>query len=73
MSTKGNPTGRPVHCELPVEDQARAADLSAKVFGWSIRQWEGAPYWPAGTGPDSESGRGSRMGLFEDDESAVME
>jgi predicted enzyme related to lactoylglutathione lyase len=46
-----------------VEDQARAADFYEKVFGWDIQQWEGAPYWLATTGPDTEAGINGALGL----------
>jgi predicted enzyme related to lactoylglutathione lyase len=53
---------RPVHFELPVEDQARASGFYSKVFGWDIQQWEGAPYWLATTGPDAEAGINGALG-----------
>lgn len=53
---------RPVHFELPVEDQARAAAFYETVFGWDIQQWEGAPYWLATTGPDTEPGINGALG-----------
>jgi len=58
---------RPVHFELPVEDQARAAGFYEKVFGWDIQQWEGAPYWLATTGPDTEAGINGALGLKSED------
>lgn len=58
---------RPVHFELPVEDQTRAADFYAKVFGWDLQQWEGAPYWLATTGPDAEPGINGALGLKSED------
>ena len=58
---------RPVHFELPVEDQARAAAFYAKVFGWDIQQWEGAPYWLATTGPDTEAGINGALGQKSED------
>jgi predicted enzyme related to lactoylglutathione lyase len=58
---------RPVHFELPVEDQARAAAFYEKVFDWDIQQWEGAPYWLATTGPDSEAGINGALGQKSED------
>ena len=58
---------RPVHFELPVEDQARAASFYGKVFGWDIQQWEGAPYWLATTGPDTEAGINGALGQKSED------
>lgn len=54
---------RPIHFELPVEDQARAAAFYRATFGWQIQQWEGAPYWLATTGADSEPGINGALGL----------
>jgi predicted enzyme related to lactoylglutathione lyase len=47
---------RPVHFELPVDDHGRAAAFCGSVFGWDIRQWEGAPCRLVTSGPDSEPG-----------------
>lgn len=47
---------RPIHFEIPVDDAARAADFYEKVFGWKLARWEGAPYWLAATGEESEAG-----------------
>jgi len=58
---------RPVHFELPVEDQARAAAFYETVFGWGIQQWEGAPYWLATTGPDTEPGINGALGQRSED------
>lgn len=58
---------RPIHFELPVEDQARAAAFYEKVFGWDIQQWEGAPYWLATTGPDTEAGINGALGEKSED------
>ncbi|RZV39826.1 MAG: VOC family protein [Acidimicrobiia bacterium] len=58
---------RPVHFELPVVDQARAAAFYEKVFGWDIQQWEGAPYWLATTGPDTEAGINGALGQKSED------
>ena len=54
---------RPVHFEIPVYDQARAAAFYQGVFGWEIQQWEGAPYWLATTGPDDRPGINGALGL----------
>ena len=54
---------RPVHFELPVDDQARAATFYRSVFGWDIHQWEGAPYWLANTGPDDQPGIHGALGV----------
>lgn len=53
---------RPVHFEIPVDDQARAASFYESTFGWEIQQWEGAPYWLATTGPDEEPGINGALG-----------
>lgn len=53
---------RPVHFELPVEDQPRATGFYETVFGWDIQQWEGVPYWLATTGPDTEAGINGALG-----------
>lgn len=58
---------RPVHFELPVEDQTRAAAFYEQVFGWDLQQWEGAPYWLATTGPDTEAGINGALGLKSED------
>jgi len=58
---------RPIHFELPVEDQARAAAFYQEAFGWEIQQWEGAPYWLATTGPDSEPGIDGALGQKTED------
>ncbi len=58
---------RPVHFELPVEDQARAAAFYENVFGWDIQQWEGAPYWLVTSGPDSEPGINGALGQKSED------
>ena len=58
---------RPVHFELPVVDQVRAAAFYRNVFGWDIQQWEGAPYWLATTGPDSEPGINGALGRKSED------
>ena len=63
---------RPVHFELPVVDQARAAAFYEKVFGWDIQQWEGAPYWLATTGPDTEAGINGALGEKSEDFSVPM-
>ncbi|NNL98483.1 MAG: VOC family protein, partial [Acidimicrobiia bacterium] len=63
---------RPVHFELPVVDQARAAAFYEKVFGWDIQQWEGAPYWLATTGPDTEAGINGALGQKSEDLSVPM-
>ncbi len=54
---------RPVHFEIPVDDQARAAAFYTAAFGWEIQQWEGAPYWLATTGPDDQPGIHGALGL----------
>lgn len=54
---------RPVHFELPVEDQSRAAAFYEKVFAWDIQQWEGAPYWLITSGPDTEPGINGALGV----------
>ena len=53
---------RPVHFELPVDDQDRATTFYRTVFGWEIQQWEGAPYWLITSGPDSEPGINGAIG-----------
>ncbi len=58
---------RPIHFELPVEDQARAAAFYEKVFAWEIQQWEGAPYWLVTSGPDSEPGIDGALGQKSED------
>ncbi|MBT8192932.1 MAG: VOC family protein [Acidimicrobiia bacterium] len=63
---------RPVHFELPVVDQGRAAAFYEKVFGWDIQQWEGAPYWLATTGPDTEAGINGALGQKSEDFSVPM-
>ena len=53
---------RPIHFEIPVDDQERAAAFYRSVFGWDIQQWEGAPYWLATTGPDDQPGINGALG-----------
>ena len=53
---------RPVHFELPVDDQARAAAFYESVFGWEIQQWQGAPYWLVTSGPDDLPGINGALG-----------
>lgn len=53
---------RPVHFEIPVDDQARAAAFYESVFGWDIQQWEGAPYWLVTTGADDRPGINGALG-----------
>lgn len=53
---------RPVHFEIPVDDQVRAAEFYRSVFGWDIQQWEGAPYWLVSTGPEDQPGINGALG-----------
>lgn len=38
-----------------------------KLFGWDVQKWEGAPYWLATSGPNSEPGINGALGLWSDD------
>ena len=48
---------RVVHFELPAENPERAIDFYTKVFGWTIKKWDGPmDYWLVMTGPDDQPG-----------------
>jgi len=48
---------RVIHFEIPADDPARAVAFYERVFGWTIRKWEGPmEYWLVKTGPDEKPG-----------------
>ena len=48
---------RPIHFEIPADDPQRAVDFYSKVFGWTIKKWDGPmEYWMVTTGKAPEPG-----------------
>jgi len=48
---------RPIHFEIPADDTQRAVDFYSKVFGWTIKKWDGPmEYWMVITGSDDQPG-----------------
>ena len=48
---------RPIHFEIPAENPQRAIDFYTKVFGWTIKKWDGPmEYWMITTGKSPEPG-----------------
>jgi predicted enzyme related to lactoylglutathione lyase len=47
-------SGRVVHFEIPYDDQERARQFYADVFGWTVSPLDGMRYLLATTGPSDE-------------------
>ena len=48
---------RPIHFEIPADNPQRAVDFYSKVFGWTIKKWDGPmEYWMVTTGKAPEPG-----------------
>jgi predicted enzyme related to lactoylglutathione lyase len=48
---------RPIHFEIPADNPQRAVDFYSKVFGWTIKKWDGPmEYWMITTGKAPEPG-----------------
>ena len=48
---------RPIHFEIPADDTQRAVDFYSKVFGWTIKKWDGPmEYWLISTGAKDKPG-----------------
>jgi predicted enzyme related to lactoylglutathione lyase len=48
--------GRIVHFELPYDDEARAREFYAQLFGWNLESYPGMDYTMVTTGPTGEQG-----------------
>ncbi len=48
---------RVTHFELPADDPEKLVGFYKKVFGWTIRKWDGPmDYWLVMTGPEDQPG-----------------
>jgi predicted enzyme related to lactoylglutathione lyase len=48
---------RVTHFELPADDPEKLVAFYEKVFGWTVRKWEGPmEYWLVMTGPEDQPG-----------------
>jgi predicted enzyme related to lactoylglutathione lyase len=57
MINRGEIMPRPIHFEIPAENPQRAIDFYTKVFGWTIKKWDGPmEYWMVTTGKSPEPG-----------------
>lgn len=54
---------RIIHFDVPCDDLGRARTFYGTVFGWTFEAYgEGADYWLATTGPESEPGINGGLG-----------
>lgn len=64
---------RVTHFELPADDPEGLAEFYTKVFGWTIKKWDGPmDYWLVMTGPEDQPGIHGGIARRSEGESCVI-